>query len=178
MSTITLSCLVINKDPYENAFNIRINKTKVVSELRKTIKKKIDDIKSKGKRSQVMDELEEGIENKHIIINRKCSDNEKKIICLVDDEDLAGIENTKIKTEKAKLEVKDAKYLKQVMEDNVKLKTRIEELEKNNGVTTKLESENVKLKAKVAKLEENYKLMQNDNTTMITNSTNNSSSNF
>lgn len=54
MSIITLSCLVINKNPYENAFNIRINKTKVVSELRKTIKKKIDNIKSKGKRSQVM----------------------------------------------------------------------------------------------------------------------------
>jgi hypothetical protein len=63
MSTITFSCLVINKDPYENAFNIRINKTKVVSELRKTIKKKIDDIKSKGKRSQVMVDIFLDIEN-------------------------------------------------------------------------------------------------------------------
>ena len=38
MSTITLSCLVVGENPYENAFNVKINKTEAVSELRKTIK--------------------------------------------------------------------------------------------------------------------------------------------
>ena len=64
------------------------------------------------------------------------------------------------------------------MDDNAKLKARIEELEKNNGVTTKLESENAELKARVAKLEENYRLMQNDNATIVTGPSNNSSPNF
>jgi hypothetical protein len=59
-------------------------------------------------------------------------------------------ENTKIKAEKAELEARDTEHLKQVMEDNAKLKARIEELEKNNGVTTKLESKNAELKARVA----------------------------
>ncbi|KAF0416575.1 hypothetical protein F8M41_007411 [Gigaspora margarita] len=30
-------------------------------------------------------------ENEHIVINHECSGNEKEIICLVDDEDLAGV---------------------------------------------------------------------------------------
>ena len=87
-------------------------------------------------------------------------------------------ENSKIKAEKAELEARDAEHLEQVMDDNAKLKARIEELEKNNGVTTKLESENAELKARVAKLEEDYRLMQNDNATMVTDPSNNSSPNF
>src|ERR1051325_2360400 len=61
-------------------------------------------------------------------------------------------ENTKIKAEKAEIEARDAEHLKQVMEDNAKLKTRIKELEKNNGVITKLKSKNAELKARVVKL--------------------------
>src|SRR4051794_7725583 len=38
MSTITLSCLVVGENPYENAFNVKVNKTEAVSELRKAIK--------------------------------------------------------------------------------------------------------------------------------------------
>ncbi len=94
--------------------------------------------------------------------------------CIIDLE----AENSKIKAEKAELEARDAEHLKQVMDDNAKLKARIEELEKNNGVTTKLESENAELKARVAKLEEDYRLMQNDNATMVTGPSNNSSPNF
>src|ERR1044072_2008141 len=40
MSTITLNCLVGGENPYENAFNIEINSTKAVSELKEAIKKK------------------------------------------------------------------------------------------------------------------------------------------
>src|SRR4051812_28980180 len=87
-------------------------------------------------------------------------------------------ENSKIKAEKAELEARDAKHLKQVMNNNAKLKARIEKLEKNNGVITKLESKNAELKARVVKLEEDYRLMQNDNSTMVTGSSNNSSPNF
>ncbi len=38
MSTITLSCLVMGENPYENAFNVKVNKTETVSKLRKAIK--------------------------------------------------------------------------------------------------------------------------------------------
>ncbi|PKY28484.1 hypothetical protein RhiirB3_529879 [Rhizophagus irregularis] len=40
MSTITLSCLVVGETPYENAFNVKINKTEAVSELGDAIKEK------------------------------------------------------------------------------------------------------------------------------------------
>src|SRR2546430_15880202 len=40
MSTITLNCLVVGENPYENAFNIEINLTKAVNELKETIKEK------------------------------------------------------------------------------------------------------------------------------------------
>ena len=45
MSTITLSCLVVSENPYENAFPVDIdtNKVKTVGHLRDAIKKKIDD---------------------------------------------------------------------------------------------------------------------------------------
>ena len=39
MSTITLSCLVVGENPYNNAFNVKINRQKAVNELRKAIKK-------------------------------------------------------------------------------------------------------------------------------------------
>src|SRR5437764_13338354 len=34
MSTITLCCVVIGENPYENAFNVKVNKTEAVSELK------------------------------------------------------------------------------------------------------------------------------------------------
>ena len=43
MSTITLSCLVVGENPYENAFTIKFIKSEAVSELRKAIKEEIDD---------------------------------------------------------------------------------------------------------------------------------------
>ncbi|CAG8646910.1 6375_t:CDS:2 [Rhizophagus irregularis] len=43
MSTITLSCLVVGENSYENAFNVKVNKTEAVSELKDAIKEKIDD---------------------------------------------------------------------------------------------------------------------------------------
>ncbi|PKK55649.1 hypothetical protein RhiirC2_858940 [Rhizophagus irregularis] len=38
MSIITLSCLVAGENPYENAFNVKVNKTEAVSELKDVIK--------------------------------------------------------------------------------------------------------------------------------------------
>src|SRR4051794_28282679 len=38
MSTTTLSCLVAGENPYDNAFNIKVNKTETVSELKDAIK--------------------------------------------------------------------------------------------------------------------------------------------
>ncbi len=40
MSTITLSCLVVGENPYDNAFNVKVNKTEAVSELKDAIKEK------------------------------------------------------------------------------------------------------------------------------------------
>ena len=40
MSIITLSCLVAGENPYDNAFNVKVNKTEAVSELRDAIKEK------------------------------------------------------------------------------------------------------------------------------------------
>ncbi|RIA80379.1 hypothetical protein C1645_838816 [Glomus cerebriforme] len=42
MSTITLSCLVVDENSYDNVFNIKVNKIEMVNELRDAIKKKID----------------------------------------------------------------------------------------------------------------------------------------
>src|SRR6266542_3030139 len=41
MSIITLSCLVAGENPYDNAFNVKVNKTEAVSELRDAIKEKL-----------------------------------------------------------------------------------------------------------------------------------------
>ena len=40
MSIITLSCLVAGENSYENAFNVKVNKTEAVSELKEVIKEK------------------------------------------------------------------------------------------------------------------------------------------
>ena len=40
-SAMSLSCLVIGENPYENAFNVKVNKTESVSELRKAIKEEL-----------------------------------------------------------------------------------------------------------------------------------------
>jgi hypothetical protein len=60
--------------------------------------------------------------------------------------------------------------------ENAELRARIEELEKNKTVTTKLESENAEFRDRITKVEQRQ--MQNDNVTKETNSSNNSSSNF
>ena len=189
MSTITLSCLVVGENPYENAFAVEIDTTKLVSFFRDAIKEKIDDnVKAKDLKlwkvdisleeeneklelvntkinvnikkdlggeelpplskiskhfpSQPADEhihiivqrpvetkevhctatygrkskkfqwtvtrgqitlsalksrlrtcftFPDGTEDEHIVINRECGGNEKEIICLVDDEDLASV---------------------------------------------------------------------------------------
>ncbi|RHZ78569.1 hypothetical protein Glove_161g18 [Diversispora epigaea] len=68
---------------------------------------------------------------------------------------------SKLETEKAELEAKNAELLKQVMQEstkreaeNVELKARIEELEKNKTNTINLKVENDELKAGVTKLEQ------------------------
>ena len=43
MSTISLSCLVVGENPYEDAFTVEIDTTKLVSFFRDAIKEKIDD---------------------------------------------------------------------------------------------------------------------------------------
>ncbi len=40
MSTITLSCLVVGENPYENAFAVEIDTTKLVSFFKDAIKEK------------------------------------------------------------------------------------------------------------------------------------------
>ncbi|CAG8457465.1 9553_t:CDS:1 [Cetraspora pellucida] len=67
---------------------------------------------------------------------------------------------SELEAEKIKLEAKNAKLLKHVMEENTKcevenvgLKTRIEELEKNKTNTINLKAENDELKTRVTKLE-------------------------
>ena len=192
MPTITLSCLVAGENPYENAFAVEIDTTKLISFFKKAIKEELhpkfenvspNDIKlwkvdipleeenkklelvntkinvnikeelggvellplskiSKHFLSQPADEhihiivqrpvetkevhctatygrkskkfqwtvtrgqitlsalksrlrtcftFPDGTEDEHIVINRECGGNEKEIICLVDDEDLASV---------------------------------------------------------------------------------------
>ncbi|CAG8587601.1 8074_t:CDS:1 [Ambispora leptoticha] len=43
MSTITIGCLIVGENPYENAFAVEIGSTKLVSFFRDAIKEKIDD---------------------------------------------------------------------------------------------------------------------------------------
>ena len=85
MSTITLSCLVVGENPYENAFNVKINKTEAVSELRKAIKEEIDDnVKAKDLKLWKVDISLEEENEKLKLVNEKINVNIK--------EELEGIE--------------------------------------------------------------------------------------
>ncbi|GES98558.1 hypothetical protein GLOIN_2v1778212 [Rhizophagus clarus] len=88
-----------------------------------------------------------------------------------------------LEAEKAELKGRIAELLRQAVEEskrrdveNAKLKARIEELEKNKTVTTKLESENAEFRDRITKVEQ--KQMLSNNVSKVTNSSNNSSSNF
>ncbi|RIA86802.1 hypothetical protein C1645_878452 [Glomus cerebriforme] len=88
-----------------------------------------------------------------------------------------------IEAERAELKARIAELLRQSVEENkrrdaenAELKVRIEELEKNKTVTTKLESENTEFRDRITKVEQRQ--MLSDNVSKITNSSNNSSSNF
>src|SRR3954454_21025148 len=82
-----------------------------------------------------------------------------------------------IESEKVELKARVAELLRQAVEEskrrdveNAELKARIEELEKNKTVTTKLESENAEFRDRITKVEQRQVL--NDNSSNI------SSSNF
>ncbi|GBC44748.2 hypothetical protein GLOIN_2v1882276 [Rhizophagus irregularis DAOM 181602=DAOM 197198] len=82
-----------------------------------------------------------------------------------------------IESEKVELKARIAELLRQAVEEskrrdvkNAELKARIEELEKNKTVTTKLESENAEFRDRITKVEQNQSL--------IDNFSNNTSSNF
>src|SRR3954451_24125041 len=82
-----------------------------------------------------------------------------------------------IKSEKVELKARIAELLRQAVEEskrrdveNAELKARIEELEKNKTVTTKLESENAEFRDRITKVEQRQVLNNN--------SSNISSSNF
>src|SRR3954451_17514463 len=91
-----------------------------------------------------------------------------------------------IESEKVELKARIAELPRQAVEEskrrdveNAELRARIEELEKNKTVTTKLESENAEFRDRITKVEQRQ--IQNDNVTKVTNSSNdsnNSSSNF
>ena len=67
-------------------------------------------------------------------------------------------ENGELRKENADVKAENTK-LKQAMEKNVELKSRIEELEKNR---TDSDAENVELRARVMKLEQDFRKSQND----------------
>src|SRR3989337_468345 len=85
MSTITLSCLVVGENPYENAFIIKFNKSEAVSELRKAIKEEIDDnVKAKDLKLWKVD-ISLEVENEKLdLVNTKINVNIK--------EELGGVE--------------------------------------------------------------------------------------
>ena len=79
MSTITLSCLVAGENPYENAFNVKVNKTEAVSELRDAIKEKIDDnVKAKDLKLWKVDISFEEENEKLKLVNTKINVNIKE----------------------------------------------------------------------------------------------------
>ena len=85
MSIITLSCLVVGENPYENAFNVNLNKTEAVSELRDAIKEKIDDnVKAKDLKLWKVDISLEEENEKLKLVNEKINVNIK--------DELEGIE--------------------------------------------------------------------------------------
>ncbi|PKB92075.1 hypothetical protein RhiirA5_508396 [Rhizophagus irregularis] len=85
MSTVTLSCLVVGENPYENAFNVKVNKTEAVSELKDAIKEKIDDnVKAKDLKLWKVDISFEEENEKLKLVNTKVNVNIK--------EELGGVE--------------------------------------------------------------------------------------
>ncbi|GET56065.1 hypothetical protein GLOIN_2v1769850 [Rhizophagus irregularis DAOM 181602=DAOM 197198] len=85
MSTITLSCLVVGENSYENAFNVKVNKTEAVSELKDAIKEKIDDnVKAKDLKLWKVDISLEEENEKLDLVNTKINVNIK--------EELGGVE--------------------------------------------------------------------------------------
>jgi len=78
MSTITLSCLVVSENPYENAFAVEIDTTKLVSFLRDAIKEKIDDnVKAKDLKLWKVDISFEEENEKLKLVNEKINVNIK-----------------------------------------------------------------------------------------------------
>ena len=73
-----------------------------------------------------------------------------------------------IESEKVELKARIAELLRQAVEEskrrdveNAELKARIEELEKNKTVTTKLESENAEFRDRITKVKQNQSLIDN-----------------
>ncbi|PKK59397.1 hypothetical protein RhiirC2_295841 [Rhizophagus irregularis] len=78
MSTITLSCLVVGENPYENAFAVEIDTTKLVSFFRDAIKEKIDDnVKAKDLKLWKVDISLEKENKKLELVNTKINVNIK-----------------------------------------------------------------------------------------------------
>jgi hypothetical protein len=78
MLTITLSCLVISKNPYEYAFAIEIDTAKLISFFRDIIKEKIDNnIKAKDLKLWKVNIFFEEENEKLIAINMKININIK-----------------------------------------------------------------------------------------------------
>src|SRR3954447_9774147 len=85
MSIITLSCLVAGENPYDNAFNVKVNKTEAVSFFRDAIKEKIDDnVKAKDLKLWKVDISLEEENEKLKLVNTKINVNIK--------EELGGVE--------------------------------------------------------------------------------------
>ncbi|RGB30699.1 hypothetical protein C1646_765014 [Rhizophagus diaphanus] len=101
-------CLVVGENPYDNAFNVKVNKTKAISELRDAIKEKntqaFTNVDSKDIKLW-KEELEGGTEDEHIVIDRESG---KECIRLVDDEDLPCI--TEAKKEDINQGIEDVMY--------------------------------------------------------------------
>ena len=91
MSTITLSCLVAGENPYDNAFNVKVNKTETVSELKDAIKENqkpfFDNVAPKELKLWKVDISLEEENEKLKLVNEKINVNIKDI-----KEDLVGEE--------------------------------------------------------------------------------------
>jgi len=71
--------LVAGENPYNNAFNVKVNKTEVVSELRDAIKEKIDDnVKAKDFKLWKVDISFEKENEKLKLVNTKINVNIKE----------------------------------------------------------------------------------------------------
>ncbi|RGB25122.1 hypothetical protein C1646_772166 [Rhizophagus diaphanus] len=85
MSTITLSCLVVGENPYENVFEVDIEKNRSISKFKDAIKEKIDDnVKAKDLKLWKVDISLEEENEKLELVNTKINVNIK--------EELGGVE--------------------------------------------------------------------------------------